>query len=86
MISITSQNFKLEYFRKFLLTTILDEVFYCNAHRTAQREYMTAFGRLMNEFYIVQIRSDDITYEDVQIIQLPLSLVDELLRAIHPKW
>ena len=86
MVQITKLNFTPTHFREFLLDRLLDEILCCVLHHDSAREYLTAIGKILNEFYLIQIWSDDFAFEDMHIVQLSPALVDELLVALHPKW
>lgn len=87
---ITPINFNVQFFRDFLLNSILTEILHCEIRPGLDggKSYncLTAIGKLMHGYYLVQVRSDDISFENMQIIQISLDLFDRLLHAIHPKW
>jgi hypothetical protein len=72
---ITEERFTVQFFKEFLLDSILTEVFYCDLridrlHPT--RKILTAFGKLQDQWYLMQLTSEDASFEDVRIIQLPM--------------
>jgi hypothetical protein len=73
-------------FRQFLLDTILTEVDCCVTHQHGTRTVITALGKLMHEHFLVQTDRAEPRLEDLQIVHLPLELVDRLLDALHPHW
>ncbi len=83
---ITPQNFTPVHFRSFLLNTIFDDVLSCEMHRSNGRIYLTAVGKLMEDFFLVQIKSDDPAFDALQITHVPPRIVDLLETAFCPLW
>ena len=79
--SIIEEEFTSQKFKAFLLDTIFTEIFYCELYPdTLQRSrmLMTALGKLQDQWYLVQITSQDCSFENMRIIQIHPSLLDQL--------
>ncbi len=74
-------EFHPDRFKKFLLERILTEIIACERHTRNEHTYLTVLGRLMEEYYLLQIRSDDEIFEDLQIIHLSPELGELLCKT-----
>ncbi|MFX1293708.1 MAG: hypothetical protein ACFFD2_02440 [Promethearchaeota archaeon] len=86
MVQLNNFNLTPKSFEKFLLDTILDKIFFCIIHSDSIREYITAIGKLVNEFYLAQIRTDKPDLSNINIIHLTSKLIDKILEVLHPAW
>jgi len=79
--AIIETEFTSQDFEAFLLETIFTEVFYCEVSPDplqSSRLLMTALGKLQDQWYLVQISSQDRSFENLRIIQLPQSLLKQI--------
>jgi len=78
---IEAEEFTPQKFEMFLLNTIFTEVLWCDVNPDAMqktRQLLTAVGKLQNQWYLVQISSQEASFENVRIIQLPSNLLTQL--------
>ncbi len=74
-------EFTPQKFEAFLLDTILTEILYCELHPDPlqpSKRLLTALGKLQDQWYLVQLSSQDQSFEDLQIIQLPSTFRNKL--------
>ena len=78
---IGEKEFTPQKFEAFLLDTIFTEVLCCDLYSDPlqkTRKLLTAIGRLQDQWYLVQISSQDHSFENVRIIQLHPNLLIKL--------
>jgi len=78
---IGEKDFTPQNFEAFLLETIFTEVLCCDTYPDPlqkTRRLLTAIGRLQDQWYLVQISSQDHSFENVRIIQLHPNLLIKL--------
>jgi hypothetical protein len=76
-----TMDFTPQNFEAFLLDTILTEILYCEIHPDPlhpAKNLLTALGKLQDQWYLVQLSSQDQSFEDIRIIQLPGKIIQTL--------
>jgi hypothetical protein len=77
----TGGGFTPQNFSNFLLNTIFTELLFCDSYPDrlhASRTLLTAVGKLQEDWYLVQVSSEDQCFENARILQLNPNLLLKL--------